>query len=174
MIVGDFTEWMSNGQLPRSAYCAMMSIQMIALYKQPGIIPVGVGKTRRWMMAKCLLQGTRQEAKAACGTEQLAGGVEEGIEGSIHSMRVLWEEQSREEEWMFLLIDARNAFNEEKQTSLLWDSWHEWPSGTQFTFNCYRHWATLVVRDTGGVSGHFLHSKEGVTQGDPSPLSPMT
>ena len=27
--------------------------------------------------------------------------------------------------------------------------------------------ATLLVRDTGDGSGHFLHSKEGVTQGDP-------
>ena len=36
----------------------------------------------------------------------------------------------------------------------------------QFTFNCYRHWATLVVQDTGDGSGHFLHSKEGATQGD--------
>ena len=44
---------------------------------------------------------------------------------------------------------------------------HEWPSGAQFTFNCYRHWATLVVRDTGDGSRHFLHSKEGVTQGEP-------
>ena len=44
---------------------------------------------------------------------------------------------------------------------------HEWPSGTQFTFNCYCHWATLVVRNTEDGSGHFLHSKEGMTQGDP-------
>ena len=36
-----------------------------------------------------------------------------------------------------------------------------------FTFNCYRHWATLVVRNTADGSGHLLHSKEGVTQGDP-------
>ena len=34
-------------------------------------------------------------------------------------------------------------------------------------FNCCRHWDTLVVWDTGYRSGHFLHSKEGVTQGDP-------
>ena len=34
-------------------------------------------------------------------------------------------------------------------------------------FHCYRHWATLVVWDTGEGSGHFLHSKEGVTQADP-------
>ena len=50
---------------------------------------------------------------------------------------------------------------------MLWAVQHEWPSGAQFTFNCYRNWATLVVRDTGDGSGHFLHSKEGVTQGDP-------
>ena len=67
----------------------------------------------------------------------------------------------------FLLIDARNAFNEDNQTAMLWDVWHEWPSGVQFTFNCSRHWDTLVVRETGDGSGHFLHSKEGMTQGDP-------
>ena len=50
---------------------------------------------------------------------------------------------------------------------MLWAVRHEWPSGAHFTFNCYRHWDTLVVRDTGDGSVHFLHSKEGVTQGDP-------
>ena len=50
---------------------------------------------------------------------------------------------------------------------MLWAVQHKWPSGAQFTFNCYRHWATLVVRDMGDGSGHFLHSKEDVTQGDP-------
>ena len=48
---------------------------------------------------------------------------------------------------------------------MLWDVRHEWTSGAQFTFNCYLHWATLVVRDTGDSSGHSLHSKEGMTQG---------
>ena len=66
-----------------------------------------------------------------------------------------------------LLIEVRNPFNEENWTAMLWAVRHEWPSGAQFTFNCYRHWATLVVRNTEDGSGHFLHSKEGVTQGDP-------
>ena len=43
-------------------------------------------------MAKCLIRVTGKEAKAACGTEQLAGGVEAGIEGGINAMRVLWQE----------------------------------------------------------------------------------
>ena len=98
---------------------------------------------------------------------QLAGGLEAGIEGAIHVMRVLWEEHKKEEDWGFLLIEACNAFNEENRTSMLWAVRHEWPSGAQFTFNCCHHWATLVIRNTSNGSGHFLHSKEGVNQGDP-------
>ena len=85
-------------------------------------------------MAKCLLRVTGPEAKAACGTTQLAGGVEAGIEGAIHAMCVLWEEHQNEEDWGFLLIDAHNAFNEENRTAMLWSVQHEWPSGAQFTF----------------------------------------
>ena len=36
----------------------------------------------------------------------------------------------------------------------------------RFVFNCYRHWATLVI-STGDRMVHFLFSKEGVTQEDP-------
>ena len=43
---------------------------------------------------------------------------------------------------------------------------HKWPNGAQFKFNCYRHWSTLLVKDSEGLC-HLLHSKEGVTQGDP-------
>ena len=167
LIVGDFTEWLGNGRPPLAAYWALMSGRLIALDKQPGIIPVVVGETWLRMMVKCLLRVTGQEATAACGTAQLSGGVEAGIEGGIHAMRVLWEEHSQEEYWGVFLINAQNAFNEENRTAMLWSVWYEWPSGAQFTFNCYRHWATLVVRDTGEGSGHFLHSKEGMTQGYP-------
>ena len=82
-------------------------------------------------------------------------------------MRVLWDEHKKEEDWGFLLIDARNAFNEENQTAMLWAVQDEWPSGAQFNFNCYCHWDKLVVRDIGDGSGHFFHNKEGVTQGEP-------
>ena len=80
MIVGNFTEWLSIGRLPWAEYRSMMSGWLIALDKQPGIRPVGVGETWRRLMAKCLLQVTTQEAKAACRTDQLTRGVEAGIE----------------------------------------------------------------------------------------------
>ena len=43
---------------------------------------------------------------------------------------------------------------------------HKWPSGSQFEFNCYIQWDTLVIRE-GNSTGHFLYSKEEVTQGYP-------
>ena len=43
LIVGDFVEWLGNGRPPWAAYRALMSGQLIALDKQPGIRPVRVG-----------------------------------------------------------------------------------------------------------------------------------
>ena len=43
--------------------------------------------------------------------------------------------------------------------AILWDIRHDCHSGAQFKFNCYRHWATLVVQDLEYGSVQFLHSK---------------
>ena len=59
---------MVNGWPLWTAYRALMRGRLIALDKQPGIRPVGVGETWRRLMAKCLLQVTEPEAKAVCGT----------------------------------------------------------------------------------------------------------
>ena len=80
--------------------------RMITLDKQPGVRPVGVGETWRKLMVKCILRVTGQDPKAACGTDQLDGGVEAVIEGGIHAMPLLWSQHSQEEYWGFLLIDA--------------------------------------------------------------------
>ena len=61
------------------------------------------------------------------------------IEEGIHNMRLLWTQHSHEEYWGFLLIDLCKVFNEENRTAMMWAVWNEWPSGTQFTLNCYRH-----------------------------------
>ena len=73
-----------------------MSGQRIALDNQPGIRLVGVGETWRRLMAKCLMQVTGPEVKAACRTIQPTGGVEAGIEGAIRVIRILWEENAQE------------------------------------------------------------------------------
>ena len=143
-----------------------MSERLTALDNQTGVRPVEVRETWLQLMVKCVLLVTDQESNATCGMKKLAGGVESCIEGGIHAMYLLWKHHSQEEDWGFLLIDAWNAFNEDKRTAMLWYFQHEWPSGTQFTLNGYHHWAALMVQESEG-SGHFLHSKEGVIQGDP-------
>ena len=82
-------------------------------------------------------------------------------------MRLLWAHHYQEEDWGFLLIDDRNEFIEENRTAMIWAVQHKWTIGTHFTFNCYRHWATLVVRNTEDGSGQFFHRKEGMTKGYP-------
>ena len=61
--------------------------------------------------------------------------LEHKIFPQTHAMRLLWEQNPQGEDWGFLLIDARNEFNEENQTAILLAVRHEWPSGAHFTFN---------------------------------------
>ena len=86
-------------------------------------------------MAKCILNMTGQEAKVDCGTDKVCRRVEAGIKGGIQKMRLLWEQNTHEEDWGFLLIDACNTFNEENCTEMLWAVQFEWPSGAQFALN---------------------------------------
>ena len=165
-IVREFGDWMDNGRPPWAANSALIPGRLIGINKCPGVRKVGMGYTWRRMLEKCVLVVTGADAKEACGTEKLCGGLEAGIQGWIHAVRLLWKQDAQEEDWGFLLVELHNVFNEEKRTAMLWALRHEWPSGARFTFNCYHHWVTLVIR-AGNVTGHFLFSKELVTQGDP-------
>ena len=50
---------------------------------------------------------------------------------------------------------------------MLWAVWNECHNSAQFTFNCYRQWDILAVRDSEDGSGHFLNRKECMNQGYP-------
>ena len=117
----DFTEWLSNRSPSCDANCYLVGGRLIALDNQLEVRPVGVGDTLRQIMSKCVLRVAGQEAKVACGTEQLAGGVEEGMKGGINGMHLLWVQNSQEEDWGLLLIYAWNEFNEENRTAMFWD-----------------------------------------------------
>ena len=165
--IASFTCWMANDSPPWAAYRAFMSNRLIALDKCPGVRPVGVGEVWRRLFAKSVIKVAGRQAKSACGTSQLCAGLEAGIEGAVHAVNALWEVHQHDDDWGFLLVDARNAFNEGNRISFLWTIRHRWPAGARFTFNCYRHWAQLLVRSVDGEAGTILFSKEGCTQGDP-------
>ena len=64
------------------------------------------------------------------------------------------------------LADACNGFNELSPLEMMWTVRHRWTAGTRFAFNCYRHWAQLLLRQTGEPPVTIL-IREGVTQGYP-------
>ena len=80
-IVKEFGDWTANGRPPWVAYMALMSGLLTDLNKCPRLRPVGVGDIWRRILAKCVLVVTGAEAKEACRTEHICGGLEAGIEG---------------------------------------------------------------------------------------------
>ena len=106
---------------------------------------------------KCVLVVTRAESKEACRTEQLYSGLEAGIWGRYQRCAAPVAET---------YPGGGLGFDEESSTAMLWKVRFEWHSGARFIFNCYRHWATLVIRSVDGT-GQLIFSTEGVTQGYP-------
>ena len=143
-----------------------MSGRLIALDKQPGVRPVGVGETWRQMFAKIVLKVMGPEATMAFQDDQLFSGFKLGINGAVCIFQALWDENSSTEEWGFLLVDAKNAFNEINRLGMLWTVQHLWSSGDHFIVNCYCHWSLLVLRNGNGTDS-ILYSREDVKQRDP-------
>eukprot|EP00804_Cyclotella_cryptica_P029931 CCRYP_017814-RA/>CCRYP_017814-RA protein AED:0.77 eAED:0.58 QI:0/-1/0/1/-1/1/1/0/182 len=61
--------------------------RLVALDKNPGVRPVGIGECWIRAVSKLVLADCGKEGKAACGSIQLCAGLEAGIEGAIHSIR---------------------------------------------------------------------------------------
>ena len=85
---------------------ALFSCRLIALDKQPGVRPIGIGETLRRLLGKAVADLTGDDLAYAFRSEQLAGGVSCGIEGSIHGLRELFEKKSSNG-FGLLLLDAK-------------------------------------------------------------------
>ena len=143
-----------------------MSGRLIALYKQPGVRPVGVGETWWRIFSKIVLKVAVPEATMTCQYDHLCAVIKAGIDGVIHGVQALWDENLSTEECGVLLIDANNAFNEINRVGMLWTFRHLWTSRSRFVFNCYRHWSSIVLQNRNGKSS-IIYSREVVTQGGP-------
>jgi len=169
--MAQWTMWLANESPPWAAYRALMAGRLVALDKQPGVRPVGIGEIYRRLMAKCLLVRTGHTATAACDNLNLCAGLPAGIEGAVHAMGDAWSAAEKRgghvtrkpadpaptrdkslttdvtaaEAYATLLVDARNGFNELSRKAALWTVRHRWPGGSRFAFNCYWHVAQLVI-----------------------------
>ena len=81
----------------------------------------------RRLLYKVMLIVVGKEVTRACETDQLCSEIEVGIERGIHHMQSLWDRHEKNENdfWGFLLIDARNTFNEGNRKMMIWVARHE-------------------------------------------------
>ena len=84
-----------------------MSSHLIALDKNPGVYPIEIGDTARRIIAKAILNITRQDVQEVAGSQLCAGQIS-GIEAAVHAVRSFFHKEETE---ALLLVDARNAFN---------------------------------------------------------------
>ncbi|KAI2490762.1 hypothetical protein MHU86_23809 [Fragilaria crotonensis] len=89
-----WTNWLANTSPPWAAYRAVMANRLVALDKQPGTRPVGIGEVYRRLWAKCLLKAIGSQATAACGNFNLCAGLQAGIEGAVHAVRDVFADPS--------------------------------------------------------------------------------
>ena len=86
---------------------------------------------------------------------KVEGEGDEGGEGTQRALGALELLTQEAEPSGTTLVHARNGFNELSLLAMLWTVLHLWPEGVRYTFNCYRHGAKILLRQTGS---HQLQS----------------
>ena len=152
---------MGNEVLPWKKLRALMSCRLIALDKRPGIRPIGIGECLRRLLAKSISDCTKGDLSEYSGIDQLADGLEAGIEGAIHSLSDLFDSQ-KENGVGLLLMDAKNAYNSLNRSNALLNIRRTWPRACRFLFNCYQGDSPLIMP----ACKETLYSQEGTTRGD--------
>ena len=87
---------------------------------------------------------------------------EEGVGGTQWALEALEFLTQDAEPSITTLVDAPNGFNKLSLLAMLWAVQHRWPAGERFAFNCYLHWAQLLLHNPGEPPVTIL-SREGVT-----------
>jgi len=127
---------------PWLAYRTLMACRLVALNKQPGVRPVGIGESYQQLLAKCILAATGCQATAACDNLNLCTGLPASIKGMVHAMGDAWAKAElnggctqpkrtnpatataptteADQPYATLLVDARNGFNELSRKAALW------------------------------------------------------
>ena len=136
----------------------LLACRLIALNKNPGVRPIGVGEIPRRVIAKAILFIVRQDIQEAAGSIQLCAGQIAGVEAAVHAVHSLFHNEETE---AVLLVDASNAFNCLNRLTALHNIQRVCPSLSTALINTYRDSSELYV------DGDVLLSQEGTTQGDP-------
>ncbi|XP_064384670.1 uncharacterized protein LOC135333619 [Halichondria panicea] len=143
---------------PPPLIAPFLACRLIALNKNPGVRPIGIGDTARRIIAKATLSLIKHDIQEASGCIQLCGGQLSGIEAAVHAARRCLDSDNNE---AILLADATNAFNSLNRKVALHNIRRLCPALATILINTYREPTDLYV------DGDRLLSQEGTTQGDP-------
>ena len=132
--------------------------RLIALDKQPGVRPIGIGDVSRRVIGKAILSVIKEDIMRVAGVRQLCVGQQAGCEAAIHALRCIYDLPTSE---AILLVDASNAFNNLNRKVALLNIQHSCPSLATVLINTYRQDPEFYIE------GETILSMEGTTQGDP-------
>jgi hypothetical protein len=148
--------WMHDGCM--MGIEAFTACRWIALDKDPGVRPIGVGETLRRLIFKAILRITKDVIQQEAGSLQLYADQEAACESGILSMKSLFEDSETE---AIILVDASNAFNSLNREVASRNIQILCPAIAPVLINTYRKPSKLFI------DGEYILSQEGTTQGDP-------
>ena len=141
-----------------SCVSSLLASRLIALDKNPGVRPIGIGETPRRIIAKAVLTVTRGDIQDTAGSVQLCAGQIAGVEAAVHAVQDCFQQEGTE---AVLLVDASNAFNSLNRDAALHNIRFLCPSISTMLINTHRVPTELFI------DGEVIFSREGTTQGDP-------
>ena len=140
---------------------SFVSCRLIALNKCPGVRPIGVYEVVHRIVSKAALFVICNDIQDTAGSRQLCAGQLVGVESAVHAVQSHFLLDDTEG---ILLVYANIAFNTLNCIVVLHNICHVCPPLATILINCYRSPAALFI------SGDFLFSQKGTTQGDPLAL----
>ena len=88
--LANLASWMASALVPHAAIRALLSNRLIALDKNPGVRPLGIGHIWHRLIAKCVLKLTMEEATNAAGIDQLNTRQTKGEQQWTTIKRMMW------------------------------------------------------------------------------------
>ena len=137
---------------------AFVACRLIALDKQPGVCPIGIGETIRCIVNKAITEALRDNIEEAAGSLQLCAGQLSGCEAAVDAMCKVFSSPETE---AAILVDASNAFNCLNREVALRNIHQLFPPLSKILTNTYRENIDLFI------NGETIYSQQGTTQGNP-------
>ena len=106
--LADVTKRLCSEFVDPVSLAPLLGSRLIALDKDPGVRPIGVGDVARRIISKTLLTILKDDILDAAGTQQLCAGETAGCEAAVHSVRSISDNPDCE---AILLVHASNAFH---------------------------------------------------------------